>query len=588
MTAVIHPDATPDDGAIEASAEEAPVPVADVWRLAWRVAQHRPKEFWLGWFLFVVFFTMPAITGYLLARGYGALERGDSTETIWWAMAIAVSETIRMVSIHHGALVWTRVWLHMQTLLRANMLSAQMASGGLHAGQPVGSAGSAVTHFRDDTEDVANLVDGIVDISGGLVFTLIAGFVLGTADANAAVVLVFPLVAVALVTRVLDTRIKEFRVADREATERVTGLLGDIMAAATTVKVNAAAESMLARLRVLVDRRRRTAVRDRVLDEGVMAFSQGAADVGLGLVLLVSAGAIASGAFDLATLALFTAYLGWLSFLPRMVGRVLARRKQAGVAFARMGALVAEADARNTVRARTLPIDPRDQRSRPGVLRPERVPLERLDVDALSVSYRQRWVLHDVSFTVRRGEFVVITGPVGAGKSTLLRALLGLAWQADVDGSVRWNGAEIDDRSAFLVPPNAAFLSQVPQLISDSVADNVSLGPSDPAALARAFRLAAIADDIAEMPDGADTLIGPRGLRLSGGQRQRLATARALVHDPELVVLDDLSSALDVETEVQLWTNLADAAMTVIAVSHRAVAFDRADQVLRLDAGRLV
>ena len=588
MTAVIHPDVTPDSDDHEVAAAPSPVPVAGVWSLAWRVAQHRPKEFWLGWLLFVVFFTMPAITGYLLARGYGALERGDSTETIWWAAAIAVSETLRMVSIHHGALIWTRVWLHMQTLLRANMLSAQMASGGVHAGQPVGSAGSAVTHFRDDTEDVANLVDGIVDISGGLVFTVIAGFVLGAADASAAVVLIFPLCAVALVTRVLDTRIKEFRAADREATERVTGLLGDIMAAATTVKVNAAVEPMLARLRVLVDRRRHTAVRDRVLDEGVMAFSQGAADVGLGLVLLVSAGAIASGAFDLATLALFTAYLGWLSFLPRMVGRVLARRKQAGVAFARMSALVAEADAGNTVRPRTLPIDPRDQRDRPGVIRPARVPLERLDVDRLTVSYGARPVLHDVSFSVRRGEFVVLTGPVGAGKSTLLRSLLGLAWQADVGGSVCWNGTEIDDRSAFLVPPNAAFLSQVPQLISDSVADNVTLGPADADALDRAFRLAAIGDDIAEMPDGSATLIGPRGLRLSGGQRQRLATARALVHSPELVVLDDLSSALDVETEVQLWTNLADAAMTVIAVSHRAVAFDRADQVLRLDAGRLV
>ena len=173
MTAVIHPEATPGDGHTEVSVDQAPPPVAGVWGLAWRVAQHRPKEFWLGWFLFVVFFTMPAITGYLLARGYGALERGDSTETIWWSVAIAVSETIRMVSIHHGALIWTRVWLHMQTLLRANMLSAQMASGGIHAGQPVGSAGSAVTHFRDDTEDVANLVDGIVDISGGLVFTVV-------------------------------------------------------------------------------------------------------------------------------------------------------------------------------------------------------------------------------------------------------------------------------------------------------------------------------------------------------------------------------------------------------------------------------
>ena len=120
-----------------------------------------------------------------------------------------------------------------------------------------------------------------------------------------------------------------------------------------------------------------------------------------------------------------------------------------------------------------------------------------------------------------------------------------------------------------------------------SVADNVGLGPVADDDLRRAFELSAIATDIAAMPAGSATLIGPRGLRLSGGQRQRLATARALVHSPELVVLDDLSSALDVETEVQLWTNLADAGMTVIAVSHRAVAFDRADQVLRLDAGRL-
>lgn len=559
----------------------------NVWVLAWRVSQHRRREFWLGWGLFVVFFMMPAISGLFLGRGYAALQDGDTTATIWWSAAIAVSEFVRMVAIHHGALIWTKAWIHMQTLLRANMLSAQMASGGLHAGQPVGSAGSAVTHFRDDTEDVANLVDGLVDISGGVVFTVIAGFVLGTADAGAAAVLVIPLFGVGIATRVLDTRIKEYRAADRRATEHVTGLLGDVMAAATTVKVNDAAEPMLRRLGVLVERRRHTAVRDRVLEEGVMAFSQGAADIGLGLVLLVSAGAIASGAFDLGTLALFTAYLGWLSFLPRMVGRVLARRKQAGVAFDRMRALVADREAANTVRPRDLPIDPRDSRNRPEVVRPDRVPLDLFEVRDFSVAYGDTAVVRDVELTVRRGEFVVVTGPVGAGKSTLLRALLGLAWRADVVGSVRWNGVEIDDRSAFLVPPNAAFLSQVPQLISDSVGDNVGLGPIDPGQLATALQLAAITDDIEAMPAGADTLIGPRGLRLSGGQRQRLATARALVHAPELVVLDDLSSALDVETEVQLWTNLADAGMTVIAVSHRAVAFDRADQVIRLDHGRI-
>jgi ATP-binding cassette, subfamily B, bacterial len=575
--------------AASASGRHAPKrPTDNVWRLAWRVSQHRPREFWIGWSLFIVFFTMPAATGFLLGRGYAALAVGDTDATIVWAAAIALSETIRMVAIHHGALIWTKAWVHMQSLLRANLLAAQMASGGPEAGQPVGSAGSAITHFRDDAEDVAYFIDGMVDVSGGLVFTVLAAFVLGATDPTAAAILIIPLLGVGISTRVLDTRIKAYRAADRAATAEVTGLLGDVMAAATTIKVNDAAEPMLQRLTGLVDRRRYTAVRDQVLEESVQAFSRGAADIGLGLVLFVSAGAIASGAFDLGQLALFTAYLGWLSFLPRMVGRMLARRKQAGVAFDRMRMLVADESAANTVQARHLPIDPGDHRSRGAVVRPERVPLQRLDVTDLTARHDGGAGVHGVTFSVRRGEFVVITGAVGSGKSTLLRSVLGLAWRAEVTGSVRWNGVEIEDRSAFFVPPNAAFLSQVPQLISDTVVDNVGLGPVTPEQLATALGLAEIADDIAAMPLGTDTLIGPRGLRLSGGQRQRLATARALVHAPELIVLDDLSSALDVETELRLWENLAAAGLTVIAVSHRAVAFDRADQILRLEAGRLV
>ena len=388
MTLVEHPDglppSTPDDTVAAPTTETVSIGSREVWRLAWRVSQHRPREFWTGWALFVVFFTMPAVTGLMLARGFEALSDGNTSLTYRYAAAVAASELIRMVAIHWGALIWTAAWIHMQTFLRANLLAAQMASGGSEAGRPVGSAGAAITHFRDDTEDVANFVDGLVDVSGGIVFTVFAGIVLGMADARAAAVLLLPLVGVAVATRTLDHRIKVYRAADREATAGVTGLVGDVMAASTTIKVNDATDALLDRLRVLVEARRQTATRDRVLDETVQAFSQGAADVGLGLVLIVSATAIASGAFGLGDLALFTAYLGWLSFLPRMIGRVLARRKQSGVAFERMRRLVADEHAPNTTRPRHLPVGPRDVRERPAIERPERVPLERLDVVGLS------------------------------------------------------------------------------------------------------------------------------------------------------------------------------------------------------------
>ena len=555
------------------------------WRLAWRVSQHEPKSFWIGWGAFVVYFTFPVINGVLIGLAFAALDRGDTSTVYVLAAILAVNEIVRMATIHIAAIAWTQAWVHMQTLIRGNLLAAQVASGGAEAGQPVGSAGEAITHFRDDTEDVAMFVDGMVDVSAGIVFTVFAGFIIGRTDARAAIVLLVPLVAVALMTRVLDSRIKAYRAADRAATAAVSGFLGDVMAAATTMKVNDATEPALGRLTSLVDHRRETAVRDRVLDEGVQAFSQGAADIGLGLVLLVSAAAIASGAFGVGELALITAYLGWLSFLPRMVGRVLARRRQAGVAFDRMRVLVAEEDVQNAVAPRALPVGLRDRRQRPDVRRPARVPLDRLDVVGLGARYANGAGVEDMTFSIERGSFTVVTGPIGSGKSTLLRTLLGLNARATTTGEVRWNGVLLADRASFLVPPNAAFLPQVPQLISDSVADNVGLGNVSAEALMRALDLAAVTDDIVEMPDGVDTLIGPRGLRLSGGQRQRVATARALVHQPELVVLDDLSSALDVETELQLWTNLAAAGITVLAVSHRVVALTRADQVVRLDAG---
>ncbi|HRE02140.1 MAG TPA: ABC transporter ATP-binding protein, partial [Ilumatobacteraceae bacterium] len=524
------------------------------------LSRHRPGLLWGGWAAWNLMFLFPMLNGWLLGRGFGALAAGHTGQVLWYALASFACEAGRMSIIHVAAITWRQAWVHMQTLLRANMLAGQMASGGGEAGTPVRSAGEALTHFRDDVDDATMLVDNMVDTTGGILMVALAGLVLGSTNAPAAAVLLLPLLAVGIATRALFGRIKRYRIADREAAEAVGGFVGDIMSAATTIKVNGATDTVLARLRMLVDRRRHTAVRDRVLDTGLMSFGDGIVDIGLGLVVIVTAAAIADGRFGVGQLALFTAYLSWLNFVPRVIGRMMARYRQLSVALGRMAPLAAGGAAANLVAQRSLPIGLGETNQRLPVVRPARVPLVRLDVVGLSATYADganrstanstgnstasRTVgVHDVSFSLERGSFTVITGPVGSGKTTVLRALLGLAAHANVSGKVLWNGRELDDRAGFLVPPNCAYLPQVPHLISDSVADNIALGPADEATIEYALMLAAVADDIGEMPDGMATMIGPRGLRLSGGQRQRVAAARALVHQPELVVLDDVSSA---------------------------------------------
>ncbi len=198
-------------------------------------------------------------------------------------------------------------------------------------------------------------------------------------------------------------------------------------------------------------------------------------------------------------------------------------------------------------------------------------------------------VLHNLSFRIEPGEILGITGPTGAGKTQLLHVLL--RSQDPSAGRVLLGGRDLRDLPLSRLHHHVRIAAQEPLLFSMTLAENLRLAKPDAegAELARVLRLAAIDEEVLALPHGLDTPIGERGVNLSGGQRQRCAIARALLSNPDILLLDDALSAVDTATEARLLQHLLPAlrGKTVLLVSHRAAALRRCDRVLVLREGRV-
>lgn len=303
----------------------------------------------------------------------------------------------------------------------------------------------------------------------------------------------------------------------------------------------------------------------------------GVASLSTLLVLYRGTGMVRQGTLTVGELVAFLAYVESLKWPTMGLGYILAVLQRGRASF---------------VRVREILEAPPDVHDEPGATSPKEG--GELRVHDLSYAYGDRKVLDAVGFAVREQGSLAIVGRTGSGKSTLAALLARIL--PTPPNRVFLDGDDIVNLRLRELRKTVGYAQQEPFLFSDTVARNVGYSLpeiSSPEAMERmreAARAAAVLDEIEELPEGWDTLVGERGVQLSGGQKQRIALARALLSEPRVLIMDDPMSAVDAKTEKRILDAIEAAGKerTVILVTHRVAAAERCADILVLDAGRVI
>jgi ATP-binding cassette subfamily B protein len=560
----------------------------NAWWAIWRLSRYRFGLYLLsGLLASTMSYLWPLAPGLIVGHFFDLLAgHTQATAGLWTMIALLVSAALVQAASNTGAAAAESTLNQtVGTLLRRNLLARVLQRPGCRA--LPGSSGEAISRFRDDVLAIVHFQSWTLDPIGQAVVTIFALVVLIRINPLLTLGVFIPLAVVLAVVQMANKRIQRYRKANQESIGEVTGLLGEAFGGVGAIKAAGAEEAVIAHFTAVNERRRRATLNDVLFTQLLSSISTNAANLGTGVILLLAAESLRSGSFTIGDFALFVSYLGWLSTVTGMFGHYLAQYRQMTVSLSRLVDVLQGAPPQALVAHLPTYL----HGSPPPLPAPIRVEADRLEaIEVRDLTFRYPGGdrgIDSISFTIERGSFTVITGRIGAGKTTLLRVLLGLLPRDG--GAISWNGIPVADPAAQFIPPRCAYTPQVPRLFSESLQDNMLLGlPADLAGLQTAVRAAVLEDDLRELEQGLATPVGPRGVRLSGGQVQRAAAARMFVRRPELLVFDDLSSALDVETEHLLWQRLfAREHATCLVVSHRRAALRRADRIILLKEGSI-
>ncbi|MEC0105979.1 ABC transporter ATP-binding protein [Paenibacillus taichungensis] len=551
-----------------------------------RLFRFRPFLFLINGLSWCIFHSLPLAIGIGMQWFFDRATAGSS-DYMWLAaplIFIALIRAVRVGTFFAAFYAWITYIYHIQAILRTNMLAGIMRWPGRNL---PASPGEAMSRFRDDVDEVVEYVESWVDFWGRLVFAIVSIVIMANINWKITLVAVLPLVIVTLLNNLSGNRARRYAQVNRESTGRITSFIAETFGAVQALKLGQAEEHVSTRFNKLNEERRQAALRDNLFKQWMRSLNQHVLSICTGLILLMCAAEMKSGNFTVGNFALFTSYLANIGFSISLFGYMVFQHKRLKVSFDRMRTLFrpGEEDRIMDFRETYLNEDPPEL---PNEQRDPKEKLRELEISNLAYQYpHSANGIEDISFRVQRGQFLVITGRIGSGKSTLVRTLLGLLPKQE--GTIRWNGKDVDP-ATFLMPPRAAYTPQVPRLFSDTLKENIVQGKQGrtEVALAKAIRLAVMDKDIQNLDQGLETSVGPRGVMLSGGQIQRAATGRMLMTEADLFIFDDLSSALDVETEQQVWEGLFEEPdVTCIAVSHRRAALAKADHIIVMKDGRI-
>lgn len=557
------------------------------FQLLWRLIRYRPRWYIANAVMWTLIYLAPILPGLVTKAFFDALSGSAPARFGLWTLIILLLGTalVRSGFIIGGFITDVNFRMRVGGLLRRNMLHHILKEPGAKA-VPV-SPGEAISNFRDDVEQTEEAISWSVDAFGMTVFAIVSFTILMGIDSRLTLLVFVPLVLVVTAAQLSTTMLQKYRAASREATGQVTEAISEMFGAVQAIQVAGAESRVIGRFKSLNDQRRSAMLKDKLLNQTLDSVFSNTVNFGTGLILLLGAQSMRSGSFTVGDFALFVYYLTFVTQFIQNFGKFITYFKQTEVSKQRMESLLQNAPPTRLVESHPLYLrGPLEEPFIPAKTEADR--LEQLEVKDLTYRYPETGRgIEAVSLSLPRHSFTVITGRIGSGKTTLVRTLLGLLPKDE--GDIRWNGRQVDDPGNFFVPPRSAYTSQVPRLYSDTLKRNILLGAADdPAKLDAAIRAAVLEPDLAGLPAGLDTVIGPRGVKLSGGQAQRTAAARMFVREAELLVFDDLSSALDVETERRLWERLFERReATCLVVSHRKSALAYADRILVLKDGRL-